>query len=240
MQADFRPKQIYEQVADQIRAGILRGQYAHGSRLPSERDLAQRLKVSRPAVREAIGALQNEGMVITRHGSGTYVADCPLQVNEAAPDYAGLPPVDADFSPISTLEVRLLIEPAIARLAARRAQRDPLAERYLEQMIDVKDIGDPLQQARWSEADRLFHRQLAMMTGDILIARIAEEINKTMEQPLWNRLRDDGIYDPERIQLYAAEHRLIYEAIISGDEDAAAFYVEGHLKRVRRDISSRE
>ncbi|MBC2657796.1 FadR family transcriptional regulator [Pseudomonas sp. MSSRFD41] len=240
MQADFRPKQIYEQVADQIRAGILSGQYAHGSRLPSERDLAQRLKVSRPAVREAIGALQNEGMVITRHGSGTYVADCPLQVNEAAPDYAGLPPVDADFSPISTLEVRLLIEPAIARLAARRAQRDPLAERYLEQMSDVKDIGDPLQQARWSEADRLFHRQLAMMTGDILITRIAEEINKTMEQPLWNRLRDDGIYDPERIQLYAAEHRLIYEAIISGDEDAAAFYVEGHLKRVRRDISSRE
>lgn len=240
MQADFRPKQIYEQVADQIRAGILRGQYAHGSRLPSERDLAQRLKVSRPAVREAIGALQNEGMVITRHGSGTYVADCPLQVNEAAPDYAGLPPVDADFSPISTLEVRLLIEPAIARLAARRAQRDPLAERYLEQMSDVKDIGDPQQQARWSEADRLFHRQLAMMTGDILITRIAEEINKTMEQPLWNRLRDDGIYDPERIQLYAAEHRLIYEAIISGDEDAAAFYVEGHLKRVRRDISSRE
>lgn len=240
MQADFRPKQIYEQVADQIRAGILSGQYAHGSRLPSERDLAQRLKVSRPAVREAIGALQNEGMVTTRHGSGTYVADCPLQVNEAAPDYAGLPPVDADFSPISALEVRLLIEPAIARLAARRAQRDPLAERYLEQMIDVKDIGDPLQQARWSEADRLFHRQLAMMTGDILIARIAEEINKTMEQPLWNRLRDDGIYDPERIQLYAAEHRLIYEAIISGDEDAAAFYVEGHLKRVRRDISSRE
>lgn len=239
MHADFRPKQIYEQVADQIRSGILNGQYAHGSRLPSERDLAQRLKVSRPAVREAIGALQNEGMVITRHGSGTYVADAPMQVKEVAASYAGALPSDADFSPISTLEVRLLIEPAIARLAARRAQRDPLAEHYLEQMIDVKDLSDPLQQARWSESDRLFHRQLAMMTGDVLIARIAEEINKTMAQPLWNRLRDDGIYASERIQLYAAEHRLIYEAIISGDEDAAAFYVEGHLKRVRRDISSR-
>ncbi|WP_341538743.1 FCD domain-containing protein [Pseudomonas viridiflava] len=48
------------------------------------------------------------------------------------------------------------------------------------------------------------------------------------------------MYDAERIQLYVAEHRLIYEAIVSGDEEAAAFYVEGHLKRVHRDISSLE
>lgn len=60
MQSDFRPKQIYEQVADEIRAGIINGVYLPGSRLPSERDLAQRFMVSRPAVREAIGALQNE------------------------------------------------------------------------------------------------------------------------------------------------------------------------------------
>ncbi|WP_277424076.1 FCD domain-containing protein [Pseudomonas viridiflava] len=55
---------------------------------------------------------------------------------------------------------------------------------------------------------------------------------------MWNRPRDDGIYHPERIQLYAAEHRLIYEAIVTGDEEAAAFYVEGHLKRVHRDITN--
>lgn len=240
MQADFRPKQIYEQVADQIRVQIQSGHYSPGARLPSERDLAHLLKVSRPAVREAIGALQNEGLVVTRHGSGTYVADAFGRPSNVTPLHPGDLPADADFSPISTLEVRLLIEPAIARLAARRAQRDPLAEQYLKQMADVKDITDPLHQARWSESDRLFHRQLAVMTGDRLICRIAEEISTTMSQPLWNRLRDDGIYDPERIQLYVAEHRLIYEAIVAGDEDAAAFYVEGHLKRVHRDISSRE
>lgn len=238
MLSNFRPKQIYEQVADQIRAGIETGLYAQGSRLPSERELALKLKVSRPAVREAIGALQNEGIVFTRHGSGTYVADAIAQ-GQREPS---LSPDDvlteADFSPVSTLEVRMLIEPAIARLAARRAQRDELAERYLEGMANVKDITDPAQQALWSECDRLFHRQLAMMTGDILISKIAEEVNKTMAQPLWNRLRDDGIYDPDRIQLYAAEHRLIYEAIVTGDEDAAAFYVEGHLKRVHRDITN--
>ncbi|WP_163000081.1 FadR/GntR family transcriptional regulator, partial [Pseudomonas viridiflava] len=78
MQLEFRPKQIYEQVADRIRQGISTGAFIAGSRLPSERDLANRFKVSRPAVREAIGALQNEGIVITRHGSGTYVVDRDL------------------------------------------------------------------------------------------------------------------------------------------------------------------
>ncbi|MFP8967426.1 FadR/GntR family transcriptional regulator [Pokkaliibacter sp. CJK22405] len=235
MQSDFRAKQIYEQVADQIRAGILNGTYKAGSRLPSERDLAQRLKVSRPAVREAIGALQNEGIVVTRHGSGTYVAE---QV-EARPVQEA-EPREADFSPNSTLEVRLLIEPAIARLAARRGKKDAMVESYLDQMASITDITDEKQQALWNECDRLFHRQLALMTEDALIVKIADEVEKSMAQPLWNRLRDDGIYDPARIQLYVAEHRLIYESIISGDEEGAAFYVEGHLKRVQRDINSRE
>lgn len=234
-QSAFRPKQIYEQVADQIRQGIANGTYAAGSRLPSERDLAHRLKVSRPAVREAIGALQNEGRVITRQGSGTYVLDRG-DVQPPLPS----PVLEADYSPISALEVRLLLEPAIARLAARKATRDPLAERYLAQMANVKDITDARQQALWSECDRKFHHRLALMTGDALIAKMADEIERAMAQPLWNRLRDDGIYDAERIQLYAAEHRLIYEAIVTGDEHAAAFYVEGHLKRVMRDISSLE
>jgi len=184
-------------------------------------------------VREAIGALQNEGMVVTRHGSGTYVS-------APEPQPAPAPRDAADFSPVATLEVRMLIEPAIARLAARRGKRDPMAEHYLERMSSVVDIRDPEQQALWGESDRLFHRQLAVMTQDPLVVKIADEVAKSMDQPLWQRLRDDGIYDARRIQLYVAEHRLIYEAIVCGDEDAAAFYVEGHLQRVRRDIAPRE
>jgi DNA-binding FadR family transcriptional regulator len=234
----FRPKQIYEQVAETIRNSILNGTFAAGSRLPSERDLATRLNVSRPAVREAIGALQNEGLVATRQGSGTYVAVSVEEVDEETRYQKNAQSTpDADLSPVSTIEVRLMLEPAIARLAARHGKRDPLAEHYLALMSDVHDITDPKQQALWKESDRLFHRQLAAMTQEPLIIKIADEIAKTMEQPLWNRLRDDGIFDRERIHLYVAEHRLIYEAIISGDGEAAAFYVEGHIKRVRRDIA---
>jgi DNA-binding FadR family transcriptional regulator len=237
--ASFRAKQIYEQVADTIREGIESGAFPAGSRLPAERELALRFGVSRPAVREAIGALQNEGRVATRHGSGTYVQS-PSGKASGAVERDTLPARDADFSPVSTLEVRMLIEPAVARLAARHRKRDPLAEQYLAHMADVVDISDPQQQVLWSESDRLFHRQLAVMTQDALIVKIADEVAKSMDQPLWQRLRDDGIYDAERIALYVAEHRLIYEAIVCGDAEAAAFYVEGHLKRVRRDIAPRE
>lgn len=238
--SEFRAKQVYEQVADKIREGILNGQFAVGSRLPAERVLASRFGVSRPAVREAIGALQNEGRVFTRQGSGTYVnpPPAPLPATTGAAD-AQRPAPDADLSPLATLEVRLLMEPNIARLAARQHRRDALAEQYLAMMASVHDISDPQQQALWHETDRLFHRQLAVMTDNPLIIRIANEISSSMDQQLWQRLRDDGIYDPNRIRLYIAEHQLIYEAIVNGDADAAAFYVEGHIKRVRKDIATR-
>lgn len=231
----FRPRLVYEQVAEQIRQKIYSGEFAAESRLPSERELALHFGVSRPAVREAIGALQNENLVITRRGSGTYVCSAS-EVSAHAPQVAALP-VQFDDSPIATLEVRLMIEPAIARMAARHATRSEEAEKLLAAMAQVKDITDPQQQQLWNDADRLFHRELAVMARDRLLVRIADQIAQTMEQRLWQRLRDDGIYDASRIELYVAEHRLIYEAIVDGDEAAAAFYVEQHLKRVSKDIS---
>ncbi|WP_133645269.1 FadR/GntR family transcriptional regulator [Paraburkholderia flava] len=232
----FRPKQIYEQVSERIRADIRSGHFASETRLPSERELAARFGVGRPAVREAIGALQNEGLVQTRRNSGTYVCADALQRLAAAPP-EGSPIADPDFSPTSTLDVRLILEPAIARRAAAHGRRDPLAEHYLAQMDSIADVSDAGQRALWNDSDRLFHRQLAVMTGDALLVKIADEVAKTMDQPLWKRLKDDGIDDPGRIRLYVSEHRLIYEAIVAGDADAAAFYVEQHIMRVRRDIA---
>ncbi|MDY7804148.1 FadR/GntR family transcriptional regulator [Burkholderia stagnalis] len=235
VESGFRPLQIYEQVAERVREEIRAGRYAPDSRLPSERELAALFQVGRPAVREALGALQNEGLVFTKRNSGTYVVSAPLDVltqRGHAPAAA-----EADFSPTSTLDVRLILEPAIARRAAEHGRPDPIAEGYLSQMETITDIDDPHQRALWNESDRLFHRQLALMTGDPLIVKIADEVAKTMDQPLWKRLKDDGIYDAGRIRLYVSEHRLIYEAIVSGDADAAAFYVEQHIRRVRRDIA---
>ena len=236
---NFRPLQIYEQVSEKIRAEIRAGRFMPEARLPSERELASLFKVGRPAVREAIGALQNEGLVITRRNSGTYVAQNAQEILAKASeryDEAGSL-AQADYSPSATLDVRLILEPAIARRAAANKKRDPLAEHYLDQMETLTDVADAEQRALWNNSDRLFHRQLAAMTGDALLTKLAEEIADTMDQSLWKRLKDDGIYDPARIRLYVAEHRLIYEAIVSGDAEAAAFYVEQHILRVKRDIT---
>lgn len=235
-EGEFRPLQIYQQVSEKIRAEIRTGRFSPGTRLPSERELAALFGVGRPAVREAIGALQNEGLVVTKRNSGTYVVADATQILASSAANADVI-ADADFSPTSTLEVRLILEPAIARRAASHRKRNRMAELYLDQMDTVQDISDPAQRDLWNTSDRLFHRQLAIMTGDALLAKIAEEVAKTMDQALWRRLKDDGISDAHRIHLYAAEHRLIYEAIVNGDADGAAFYVEQHIRRVRRDIA---
>lgn len=106
----FRPLQIYEQVAEKIRDEIRAGRYAPDFRLPSERELAALLTVGRPAVREAIGALQNEGLVYTKRNSGTYVVSAPLEV--LAQTGGARSAAEADVSPTSTLDVRLILEPA--------------------------------------------------------------------------------------------------------------------------------
>src|ERR1700735_2571540 len=124
LDGSFRPRQIYEQVSERIRDEIAAGRFLPNSRLPSERDLAALFGVGRPAVREAIGALQNEGLVVTKRNSGTFVCANVLDLLSDARSAHTKTPRVADFSPISTLEVRLVLEPAIVRRAAVRAQRD--------------------------------------------------------------------------------------------------------------------
>ncbi len=126
------------------------------------------------------------------------------------------------------LEAREQLEPAVARLAALRAQRDPAAENLLAAME-----AEPVDIAVWNTSDRLFHRQLAAMTGNPVLLAFADHVASLMDQPLWQRLRDDSIAEAGRTRLHVAEHRMIYEAIVAGDAEAAAFYSQQHINRVR-------
>jgi DNA-binding FadR family transcriptional regulator len=212
----FRPLQRYEQIAERLADDIRSGVLAPGERLPSERDLARTLEVSRASVREALASLALQGVVETRHGAGTFVV--------------GLPPSEPphDASPSAVLEARLALEPAVARLAAARGQSDETAEKLLEAMD-----AEPMDIATWNASDRLFHRQLAAMTGNPVLLAFADHVAALMDEPLWQRLRDDSIAQPGRTRIHVAEHRMIYEAIVAGDAEAAAFYSVQHINRVR-------
>ena len=221
-QTNLHSPQLYERIASRLADDVRSGALAPGERLPGERELARRLGVGRSSVREAIAALQVDGVVVTRPGSGTYVADAPPVERTSAPD----------VSPSALLEARELLEPRIAALAARRGGHDAEAERLLDAMET-----DPTHPLSWNDADRLFHRRLAELTGNPVLAQLAEQIAGVMDQPLWQRLRDDSVADAAHMRIHVAEHRMIYEAIASGDAAAAEFYAAQHIDRVRKYMS---
>jgi DNA-binding FadR family transcriptional regulator len=207
--------QRYERIADRIAAEIRAGRLAPGERLPGERELARRLEVGRASVREAIGALQVRGVLETRPGAGSYVAaDALALLGDLQPTH--------DAGPFDVLEARLLLEPGVAALAARRGRRDDEAETLLDAMDEAEAQED---RTAWNDGDRRFHRRLAALT---------DQVAALMDQPLWQRLRDDSVARPGRARIHAAEHRMIYEAIVEGDAASASFYATQHLERVRR------
>jgi DNA-binding FadR family transcriptional regulator len=219
--------QRYEQVARRLAADIAAGRLSPGERLPSERDLARSLGVGRASVREALAALANQGLLETRPGSGSFVAaDAVRRTLDTE--------LPHDASPSDLLEARALLEPAVARLAADRAAPDAEIESLLARMEDPIEIADPADRARWSDADRLFHRRIAALTANPILLALADHIAERMDEPLWQRLRDESVATPGRTRIHAAEHRMIYEAIADGDGAAAEFYATQHIARVRR------
>jgi DNA-binding FadR family transcriptional regulator len=227
-----RPVQLYELVRDRLIEQIRGGHWRPGDRLPPERDLARAFEVSRPSLREALGALELGGVVETHRGSGSYVtADAVTRaIGMSASDRKG----NGDISPTALLEVRLAVEPAIASSAALRGGPDVTAQRLLSVMQGAVDSSDEGARARWSEADRLFHRELAVMTANPLLIQIAQLICAVMDEPLWRQLRDESLTIPGRLESGVAEHHQIYKAVSEGDVEAGAFHARRHLQIVRR------
>jgi DNA-binding FadR family transcriptional regulator len=223
------PKRAYEAVYHELLVRILGGQYATGDRLPSERQLAAQLGVSRPTIREALSALESKGLVVTRVGSGTFVTEAPS------------PPEDGEEpgeSPVEVLECRLALEVAVARLAAKRAAANHealdlvlAAVEALERTADSEAFPD--------EIDQAFHRAVAQVTGNEFLCGLLEPLWATMTQRVFVTLR--AVHTPAaESKRSAAQHRAIYEAIKAGDPDLAAFEMERHLRGTIEVLFNRE
>src|SRR5512133_409123 len=131
------PQRLYRQIAEQLRKLMAGGEFATGSRLPAERDLAKQLGVSRPSVREALIALEVEGWVEVRTGSGVYVLERARRV----PGKRAKVPA-AEWGPLELIRARRVIEGEIASLAAAHAKRK-----------DIQAIRDALARMR-EDTDR--------------------------------------------------------------------------------------
>ena len=221
----IEPRRLYRQIADQIRTLIRSGEFGAGARLPPERDLARQFGVSRPSVREALIALEVEGLVEVRIGSGIYVR---------APDAgAAVDAPEAAAGPFELLRARYVIESECAALAAKSAKRGPVQaiEDALGEMDREMESGrQPL------PGDRLFHLRVAEATGNGALVHVIKLLWEERTGELFKRLEHH--YDtPELWRSAIGEHRAVLKAIAARDPDAARAAMQRHLNHAYKRFS---
>ncbi|GAB6177097.1 FadR/GntR family transcriptional regulator [Desulfobaculum senezii] len=215
---------VYEQIVRRINEMLASGELAPGDRLPPERRLAEAFGVSRNSVREAIRVLTQRGVVETRPGSGTYVAqgrDDDLVAGIADSMLEGRTRLR------EVMEVRLILEPRVARMAAVRATSEDVAalRGTLEmQRRDVERGGTGAKQ------DEAFHASLASMCGNALLHCLLGRMHGMFAES-----RDEVLVPSERRMASLAVHEAIVAAIEHGDGAAA----ERRMARHVRDVADR-
>lgn len=219
-------RRLYRQIADQIAALIEKGEYGAGRRLPPERDLAKQLGVSRPSVREALIALEVEGYVEVRVGSGVYVMG-PRQG-------ARLEPLPADSGPFELIRARWLIESECAAMAAKSGTKAQLRgmEEALDQMERDRDQGTmPL------AADRLFHLRVAEASGNSALALVVKTLWDQRTGPLFLRL-EHHFDTPQLWTVAITEHREVLAAIAKHDAAGARAAMRRHMDHAAKRFSA--
>lgn len=222
----IRPKRMYEQIAEQIEALIRAGTFAPGRSLPGERELAERLGVSRPSLREALIALETAGLIESRVGDGTYVRpDLP-----ATPVFPLASGRDLGPGTLEQFEARRAIECAAAELASLRAGADHRAN--LRASLDR--MGAMIAAGQYpGEEHRLFHLGVVDAAGNAIFARLARELWAARQAPMWETLRRK-VTTPESLQAGLVFRAQLLEALAARDGPAARALMEAHFARVGR------
>ena len=211
----IEPRRLYRQIADQLRALIERAEFAVGARLPPERDLASQLGVSRPSVREALIALEVEGLVEVRMGSGVYVRQ------------AEGPPARKVMAegPLEIIRARQLIEAELAAHAARYMKK-PQVNGLREAIRLMEDEAAAGQTP--THGDRLFHTRIADASNNSVLLRVVSELFDERRNPLFEQLGSHF----ETASSWAAaitEHRNVVDAIAAKSAPAARDAMSLHL-----------
>ncbi|WNC95103.1 FadR/GntR family transcriptional regulator [Paraburkholderia sp. FT54] len=212
----------YIGLARQINAMVSAGALEAGARLPSERSLADQFGVSRTQVREAIIALEVQGIVEVRVGSGIYVSatDAARPVTFEVPNGPG---------PIETLRARMLIEAEVAALAAKE-RKDADLDRMFVALTTMRDRMD--NKAAYDAADRQFHQRIAESTGNtVLLHMVTAMWDCARSDPLWNKI-EEHFHSPALREASQEDHQRIFAAIMESDAAGARGAMRAHLLRV--------
>jgi len=212
-------------VAAELRRKIASGEWPDGFHVPPERELAATYRLARNTVRRALQEL--DGQLVRVVGRGTFVRG-----NAAARPREFLGHL-RDASPTDIMEVRLIMEPQAAALAAHRASTDDLAEleAILRKSITAKGT------AEFEHWDASLHLAIFRATKNALLIDYCEAINAARNQPHWYRLKQKSMTETLRRQ-YDQEHSAVIAALLQRDAEAARRLLHQHLTRVRDQLLS--
>ncbi|MFO1039439.1 MAG: FCD domain-containing protein [Geminicoccaceae bacterium] len=210
-------------IATELREAIVAGVYAKGQRLPPERTLATHYNASRSTVREALRQLTEQQLVQRRIGSGTFVT-----YREAVEQFD----IAETTSPLQLIEVRMAIEPHIARLAVLHATGRDI-DRIVGCMEDLRAAEKDPQ--RYAEADERFHLALAQSTANPLLIWLYRQINEIRLQAQWGEMRAK-VLDVRNMRIYNEQHEAVTDAVRRRDANAAAAAMREQMEKARNDL----
>ncbi|MCS6764511.1 MAG: FadR family transcriptional regulator [Candidatus Protistobacter heckmanni] len=236
---DVETRRIYQQIAEQLRVLIEVGEFPVGRRLPGERDLADKFKVSRPSVREALIMLEVTGLVQIRMGSGVYVCE-PAQAQQkgraggAVKAANGRKGAEREVAPFELIQARHLVEAEVAAQAAlvcTPEQVASIAEAINMMAAAAKKGQSPL------KADRLFHLRVAQASGNQVLSAIIEQLFEARLGRIFSQLSAHFETGPTW-DVVIKEHRAVLRALKARDPEAAKLAMRHHMERAYKRFSA--
>ena len=222
--APITRRKLFQEVRDRLLERVRSGEFQPGDQLPSERDLMHAYQVGRPAVREALQALERDGIINVTHGERARVT-LPTaekiidQIAGSASHLLHIEPGNLDH----LKDARLFLETGLAHRAAGRATPDAVAR--LRKRFDAHELARQ-KLDEFLPRDMEFHREIAAMTGNPIFPALVEAMFGWLGAYYVRLVRLEGAED-----LTIAEHRRILDAIAAGRPDAAAEAMHDHISR---------
>jgi DNA-binding FadR family transcriptional regulator len=213
---------VTERAIEEIKAKIASGELAPGQRLPTERDLAAELGLSRSSMREAIRALIVMGVLEARHGAGIYVTR--LEPGDLLETFGVVAEISRGSTLLHLVQVRKILEPAAAAAAAARIDEAGLARLRAE--MNAMERGTTAEEIVGHDLE--FHRIITEAAANPVLAAILGGLNsRTFRARVWRGYREEGVF-PRTF----AEHDQIYRALAERDPDGARVAAAVHIGAV--------
>ncbi len=212
-------------VAEQIIDAIEKGEVKPGEKLPSEHELAQRMNVSRPSVREALSGLQALDIVNTKIGSGTFVSDTITESNLISPD---LSVIENEVSHLEIIEARKNIENAILRIVIDKIDAQGL-KKLKGILATMNSHSSEKEYEEYMDADHDFHEILVGLSDNPLVIEASRPLISSINGSLYRELTHKYyLIDDSRIRNCYTIHKNLFAALAKGDLEKATESMNRH------------